>query len=271
MPLDARFQEQVEALRVPGMGTEHVAPLLYALVRMTRPRSVLEVGLGYTTPFLVQALADGAAEFQADRARLAQAPAEDRRRALLAPAHHEAEYAPRLYAIDDFSAEGSSAPAVLEALRSLGLDAWAEVHQGDFRGHSRQLPEAALPFDLVWFDCGALPEYIDFMEEYWRLINPEHGLLLLHYTYWNLTAEVGGVEYTELIAGPVANEIKRQQTAAGFDAHFETLSLVEPHKTRQGSVTLVRKLPATSAPRNSDFRQEVLEIFGARPKPFPKL
>ncbi len=52
MPLDPRFYRAVEPLYFSGMGTEHVAPLLYTLARMTRPRSVLEVGLGYTTPFL---------------------------------------------------------------------------------------------------------------------------------------------------------------------------------------------------------------------------
>lgn len=271
MPLDSRFFEHVKSLFVPGMGTENVAPLLYALARMTRPRTVLEVGLGYTTPFLAQGLADNAAEFQADRDCLRKATDADGRKTLLSPQHYTADYTPRLHAIDDFSEEGSSAPRVMECLQALGLQQVIEVHQGDFRGQSAKLPPGAFPFDLAWFDCGALPEYIDFVEEYWQYINPEHGLLLLHYTYWNLSVEYEGVEYTNLICGPVANEIKRQQMSAGFDARFEVLSLVEPHKTRQGSVTLVRKLPPTSACRDTDFQQEVFEIFGARSKPMPKL
>ena len=36
-----------------GMGTESAAPFLRSLVRMIRPYRILEVGAGYTTPFLV--------------------------------------------------------------------------------------------------------------------------------------------------------------------------------------------------------------------------
>ena len=37
-----------------GMGTEHMAPLLYSLIRFVRPQRILEIGLGYTTPFLIK-------------------------------------------------------------------------------------------------------------------------------------------------------------------------------------------------------------------------
>ena len=39
-----------------GMGTESVGPLLRSLVRMVRPNRVLEIGAGYTTPFLLEGL-----------------------------------------------------------------------------------------------------------------------------------------------------------------------------------------------------------------------
>src|SRR5262249_53565457 len=51
-PLDAEFFRVAEPLRVPMMGTEHVSHLLYALILMLRPRSVLEIGAGYSTLFL---------------------------------------------------------------------------------------------------------------------------------------------------------------------------------------------------------------------------
>lgn len=44
------------------MGAENVAPLLYSLLRFSKPSSVLEVGGGFTTIFLLQALEDNAAE-----------------------------------------------------------------------------------------------------------------------------------------------------------------------------------------------------------------
>lgn len=271
MPLDSRFYRAVEPLYFSGMGTEHVAPLLYTLARMTRPRSVLEVGLGYTTPFLAQALQDNVAEFESDRRILAAPGADEERQLLLVPDHYAEEYNPKLYAIDDFSDEGSSGPEAIKVIESLGLESRVEVEQGDFHGRSRQLNRSAYPLDLVWFDCGGLPEYVDFIQEYWQLINPEHGLLLLHFTYWNLAYERDGVAGKQLMCGPIANELKRQQAAAGLSAEFEVMSLVEPHKQRQGSVTMIRKLGPASRCRDQDFEQEVCEIFGAKYKPMIKL
>ena len=49
-PFDECFQE--------GMGTELMAPLLYSLVRFVRPQTILEIGLGYTTPWLAKGIED---------------------------------------------------------------------------------------------------------------------------------------------------------------------------------------------------------------------
>lgn len=271
IPLDTRFQETVAPLFVTGMGTEHVGPLLYHLVRMTKPRRALEVGLGYTSPFLAQALADNAVEDRDDRRIVAEAPADDMRRNLLRDEYFREARAPRLHAIDDHSGEGSSAPAVLATLDSLGLSDIVHVHKADFRGYAAKLDRADLPLDFVWFDAGGPLEYIDFLAEYWPLISQNHGLLLLHYTYWHLTTTYQGREVSSMLCGSIANEIKRQQLRAGTAARFEVLSLLEPHKTRQGSVTMVRKLPGTSLCRDRDFREEMLEIYGSTPPPMPVL
>ncbi|MFQ5995188.1 MAG: hypothetical protein ACE5K1_08825 [Acidiferrobacterales bacterium] len=271
MPLDSRFYKAVEPLYFSGMGTEHAAPLLYSLVRMTRPRHVLEVGLGYTTPFLAQALKDNVEEFDTDRQVLSASGKDDERKLLLLPDHYESDYAPKLYAIDDFSDEDASSREALKVVEKLGLAPLVQVERGDFRGYSNKMGESAFPLDLIWFDCGGLPEYVDFINEYWRLINPDRGLLLLHFTYWNLFFVRDGAEDVKLISGPIANEVKRQQAEAGIEASFEILSLVEPHKQRQGSVTMIRKLGWTSRCRDRGFEQEVLEIFGAKYKPLIKL
>ena len=41
-----------------------MAPLLYALCRFVKPRRILEVGAGYTSLWLLQALADNEAELR---------------------------------------------------------------------------------------------------------------------------------------------------------------------------------------------------------------
>lgn len=45
-------------------GAENLGPMLYSLVRFTKPARVLEVGAGYTSMFLLQALEDNAAELE---------------------------------------------------------------------------------------------------------------------------------------------------------------------------------------------------------------
>jgi len=149
MPLDARFNEAVAPLFVTGMGTEHVGPLLYSLVRMTRPRRVMEVGLGYTSPFLAQALADNAAEDAGDRACLEKAPEDDLRRSLLREPFFETPYRPSLHAIDDYSGEGTSAPRVLETLDRLGIHDFVKVHKSDFRGYSARIDRG---FETIGFE-----------------------------------------------------------------------------------------------------------------------
>ena len=54
-PLKPRPLEYPELFR-PGMGTEVVAPFLRSMVQLLRPNGVLEIGAGYTTPFLLEGL-----------------------------------------------------------------------------------------------------------------------------------------------------------------------------------------------------------------------
>ena len=274
MPLDARFYETVAPLCMPGMGTEEVGPLLYSLVRMTRPHRALEVGLGYTSAFLAQALADNVVSFESDREIVRTHDKGFYRATLSTDYHQTAVYAPTLHAIDDYSLDGrTSAPQVLEALEKLGLRPLVTLWQGDFRGKSAEMGLDARPLDFVWFDCGGIDEFVDFINEYWDLITLDNGMLLLHFTYWTLEKKHSGPRVREqvMVMGSIANEIKRQQLSAGLDAPFELLSLVEPHKSRQGSVTMIRRVTPQSMARPADFQTEVSQVFGERPKPIRKL
>ena len=270
MALNSAFRAAVEELRTPGMGTENVGPLLYALVRMTRSWRLMEVGLGYTTPFLAKALKDMATEFEADRTLLST-PGRDERKGVLSVDYYRRNHMAILHAIDDYSVQGSSAPKVLETLKHLELDMVVELHDGDYRGMSRKIDPATLPLDLVWFDCGGLIDYVDFIEEFWPLINADGGMLLLHYTYWDVAKHYNGTEPAQLIPNPIANEIKRQQARAGVNAEFEVLSLLEPHKTRQGSVTVIRKLNRSSMVRDAELEEDLKSFDRDAIRPLPKL
>ena len=61
------FLRAVAPLYDLHMGAENLGPLLYSYVRFTKPARVLEVGAGYTSMFILQALRDNAAELDAYR------------------------------------------------------------------------------------------------------------------------------------------------------------------------------------------------------------
>lgn len=46
------------------MGVENAGPLLYSFVRFTKCKNIVEVGAGYTTLFLLQALKDNEEEME---------------------------------------------------------------------------------------------------------------------------------------------------------------------------------------------------------------
>lgn len=64
---DPQFLNAVKPLYALHMGAENLGPTLYSLVRFTKPARVLEVGAGYTSAFLLQALNDNAIELETYR------------------------------------------------------------------------------------------------------------------------------------------------------------------------------------------------------------
>lgn len=270
--LDSKFLNAVARLKAPDLGTEHAAWLLYTIVRMTRPTRILEVGMGYTTPFLLRALADNVDEFAEDLHRLEARGEGDPRLEVLLPEYHEKPYQPHMIGVDDYSEEDSTAAQVRELLDALGLEPFLTLYRRSFQGLTRELRQEALPLDFVWFDCGGPAEYIDFLREYWPVINPAGGILALHYTHWHwptVRRRMDGTELgrDEIRPTMVLNEIKRQQAKQGIHVRFETASLVEPHKGRQGSVTLVRRLGSETP--DGEMNEELRQLgFGSPPAGF---
>jgi predicted O-methyltransferase YrrM len=235
--MDPMFQSTVARLRVPGMGTEMVAPLLANLVALVRPQRVLEVGMGYTTPFLAAALADVHEQVEAERVALA---AKTNRHlggdggldddwllaepALLAPESFVDPYRPALVAVDNLSIAESSAALVWDVLRELNLDRWASVVNADLRNSIDRLPADFHPIDLAWVDAW---ECLYFFDHFWDLINPDGGLVVMHYlmTYPEGEAVVRYI-----------SEFQRRHPG-----ELETVNLLESHKLMQNSITILRR------------------------------
>ncbi|WP_198348211.1 class I SAM-dependent methyltransferase [Plantactinospora sp. KBS50] len=189
--MDPTFQKAVTRLRVPGAGTEVVAPLLANLIALTRPRRVIEIGMGYTTPFLAAALADVRDQVVAERAALAAKTSRHLDQdgmlddswllaepALLTPESYVEDYRPELMAVDNLSIPESSAGLVWDVLRDLGLDRLVKVVNADLRNAVDRLPAGFRPIDLAWIDAW---ESLYFFDHFWELVNPDGGLMIFHY------------------------------------------------------------------------------------------
>lgn len=246
MPLDRDLLKESEELRVPVMGSEIVAPLLYSLIRFTRPRRVLEVGTGYTTPFIARALADNIADFEHGSRQLVSKTrdflkalgshphGEERKReqekwvttepALASPQFYALPYAPRFLAIDSLTLPTSSASKVCGVLGKLGLHNYVTLIDGDFRSVHDQIGPEFLPIDFAWVDCD---QTLDFFDQYWKDINPQDGLVVIH---WLLT-DKGGETVLEYI-----------KSKCRVNQDLELVSFWEPHKIAQNSLTIIRKI-----------------------------
>lgn len=234
---DERFRAAAETLRVPVMGTEAVAPLLAALLRLVRPRRVLEVGMGYTTPFLAATLAELAAETAAESVALAAKTRSWHDRgeplgedwlaadpALLAPDFYTAAYEPRMVAVDDLSIPESSSGQVLAVLRELGLDDLVTVLNTDLKSCADQFPDDFAPIDFAWVDAW---ECLYFFDHLWEYVDSDGGVVAMHY----LLTYPEGEAFLRYIAA-----LRRSNPD-----EFELISLLEPHKLTQNSVTILRR------------------------------
>src|SRR5437773_3698401 len=145
MPLSAEFYEVVKPLdKNWSMGVELVSPLLYSLVRSTRPHRALEIGAGYSSLFILQALADNAADHRVQQKILEGHVRSDRHtglRRLLKGPHplplaqtdfYRRDYQPRLHVIDDGSHPATSARMVQKAAQELGLAHYLEFQDRVF-------------------------------------------------------------------------------------------------------------------------------------------
>ncbi len=260
-------------------GTEAIAHLLYAMVRMTRPRTIIEYGPGYTTMFLLQALADNAAAEAAERVELLRKttetgvldailkrPDDDRspwsemeksayRQWLYQdgvactanPAHYLRAHPAHLHSFEALTADHPYPCKVSRTVHDLGLDAFFVAHYG--RGFLRQaVPDEELPVDLAWNDCD---EYRAFFEEYWSHLKSDGGLMVFH----NATAWT-----------PLYDDIQWMRHQRKTHCDLELIMLDEPHKLNQNGCAVLRRVsgrPAFAAERPNAVLNALRILSGA--------
>ena len=201
-----------------GMGTENVGPLLRTLVQMIRPQRILEIGAGYTTPFLLDGLKANEELFDDGN---------------LDPSYkrwYESNNDPRLVVIDT------------DPLPQLDSK-YVEHIQGKFQGKSQELFEKYGEFDMIWFDCGAPQNYQDFLAEYWNICS---HYMIFHFTFFQGQPTTA----IDILSGSIDGWARLY----GVN-NVQRIDILEPHKAEQGSVTMLKKVSQPSRLHSSDILQ----------------
>lgn len=276
--LDRAFLESVSELYVPSMGTDVLAPTLYSLLRYVRARTVLEGGMGFTTPFIARALADNAAVFREERDAL-------RRKA--------GEYVRVIDALDDSARDGEPDPSIAglpavyapkasrlaeERTRWLFSEPGALLRPGYYleeREHrlvcvdSNVATSSSAPRVRAKLAELGLTSHVDeHVGDFWSYdfrTSARHALpfdviwidlpvsvrnvtSLLSGPHWRLLNPNGGLL---LIHDMLSHEggqmlvdefIRADQRGDRFD-DFETVGMLEPHRMVQNSFLMIRKRP----------------------------
>ena len=197
--------------------TENVSLFLYSLIKTCRPKNILEIGAGYSTHFIIKAIEDiqnDDYEFLLPKESLIE--------------NHEQytnSYNPNFTIVDNFHWQEENIKR--ELLKQIKQSApysvrlkFVEMCAKDF-----VLVDES-PYDFVWVDFGDGTENEYIFHKFFKNLE-EGGFIIIHHTCTTLIGKLFLAEMSFLN--------KREDL-------FEMMSFVEPHKTRQNSFTVFKKL-----------------------------
>lgn len=235
----------IDPLKISS-GTEYMAPLLYTLIRMTRSRTVVELGSGYSTFFILQALSENRTQIDREMKALRKKtiPLGDlnhldlqnrQHKSLINewlnsegdacnvdPRYYLAPYDPHLYCYESLTKEDPYVKNMATWVEENGyMDTFTYIINPIFYYHL--IPADRLPVDLVFNDDVG---YKESFEKLWPLLNPNGGVFIFH----NVPALE---EWWQAI------EWMRESRSKEND--IEVLILEEPHKYNQNGCAILRK------------------------------
>ena len=187
-----------------------------------RPRKVLEIGAGYTSMYILKALYDCDSLIKEEKNNSSS-------NNLINPNYFNNIRPAKLHIIDNCEHQNTTANKVLKKSQDMGFEGLLKFHEGDFFNFADKLPKEDLPFDLIWLDCGNLNYYEIFKHLYFPLINKNGGLILIHSLQTNFHGQI------------FLKDLKLEQATIGFNK-YELISIQEPHKLRQNSLTILRSV-----------------------------
>mmetsp|Transcript_15695 Transcript_15695/g.28371 ORF Transcript_15695/g.28371 Transcript_15695/m.28371 type:complete len:691 (+) Transcript_15695:79-2151(+) len=232
------FLHHVQPLYNPHMGVENAGPMLYSLVRFTKCRNIVEVGAGYTTLFLLQALKDNDDEMKRivdlnteGRLRLLDYPFGTPRLKEWVSSSPAVPTTSSLLCIDNCEHQRETASSAVNVAHTLGLESYLQFLKGDaFDALDTHFSEIE-SIDLLWCDFGVGSRMKEYASNVWKYVAPG-GFLVCHSTLTNQRTR----EWLEGIRSGKGVEV----TGIPADEYAE-LSLLEPHKRFQNSMTILQK------------------------------
>jgi len=227
--LNSNFLHHLSSLYNPHMGVENIGTFIYAFLRFTKMKNVVEIGAGYTSLWILQALKDNDDEMK--RIRELQRRGECR---LLdwpwaVPEIVESfdQRASSLLCLDNCLHQKETATGATAVAKTLGLGQYMKFIQGDAFDLELE-PES---IDVLWCDFGVGNRMKDFCSTCWPSIRPG-GFLLCHSTLTNK----GTRDWLE------ATRARKGKDETGMPPNeYVELSLLEPHKHYQNSISIFQK------------------------------
>jgi len=234
---DSFFLKHCQELYNPHMGVENAGPLLYSLVRFTKLKKIVEIGAGYTTLWLLQALKDNDDEVR----RIKALQDEDKCRLLDIPwTIHEfideydkssddldSQMSASLLCVDNCLHQKETATGAAAVTRKLGMSDYLSFIKGD--AFDMKFDEESI--DLLWCDFGVGSRMKEFATGAWKSIKPG-GFLVCHSTLTNSRTR----DWLE----KMRNRCSEEETGVPED-EFVELSLLEPQKRYQNSITILQR------------------------------
>ena len=232
--LDKNFLSHTSSLYNPHMGVENLGPFLYSFIRFTKKRKIVEIGAGYTSLWILQALKENDEELE--RIRLLQRKESCRLLNITwsIPSiveNFDSEPA-QLLCIDNCLHQKETATGASAVSRSLGLDSYMEFKKGD----AFEMDLGVDSVDILWCDFGVGSRMREFVSSAWECLRPG-GFLLCHSTLTNQNTR----EWLE------AARSKSSKEVTGIPPEeFVEISLLEPQKRYQNSISVFQKRRAST-------------------------
>ena len=187
-----------------------------------RPRKVLEIGAGFTSMYILKALFDCDSLIKEEKNNVTS-------NNLINPNYFNNIRPAKLHIIDNFRHGKTTADKISQKAQDMGFQDLLTFHEGDFFNYSDKLPKEDLPFDLIWLDCGNLSYYEHFKKFYFPLVNKNGGLILIHSLQTNFHGQM------------FLQRLKLKQATINFNK-YELISILEPHKLAQNSLTILKSV-----------------------------